>query len=210
MEGNRYDHDNDLVDRIQEVLGLQHSYTDGDERDDIKKDLNTVRDERKHYEKSREHRALIRGMNAGSDRFQSAMKIAAPLNEALNSNKYIKTSVDKEFRRVVVLNQLAKEETIKLQQSAHHDDYVLNHHRFQTHGIVITLFSTAVMGVLIGMWKDEGVSFPTPAFAVFAAVLTLVYAAVMVYMFVSNSRRRKNLWNQSYWRPTLGDNYVCK
>ncbi|MFB6198206.1 MAG: hypothetical protein ABEI52_08070 [Halobacteriaceae archaeon] len=205
-----YNHNHDLMDRIQQLLGIQQRYTDAAERSDIKTDLDTVDRERKDYENSREHRALVRAMNAGSQRFQSTMKIAAPLNEALNSNKYIKTSVNKEFHRVLILNQMAKEETSKLQQLTHHDDYVLNHRRFQTHGIVITFFSTALMGVLIGMWKDDNVGFPTPAFAVFATVLMLVYASVMLYIFLANSRRRKNLYNKSYWRPTLGDDYACR
>jgi len=196
--------DNEVYGRIQDLFHDsqgQVKFTD----DEMRKIFKDHKEDQEDNIVSREQENLARVMRSGADRYESTMRVAAQLNEALNSNAYIERAMTGEVSRVGSLNQKVREEVSKLTMLNQQDEHDLNYRRFLRNGIMITLLVTAVMGALLGQWLDESpvVQLNNVLFYTLSGGVTAAYAVGMLALFVENSMRRKYQWDKRYWNPDL-------
>jgi len=196
--------DNEIYERIQHLF----RDSEGDRKftdEQMKQIFNTYKEESRDNDISREQENLARVMRSGADRYESTMRIAAQLNEALNSNAYIRNAMLGEKRRVGRVNQMVRDEVSKMALLSKQDEHDLQYRRFLWNGILVTLLATAVMAALLGQWLHESPSVPlnNVLFYLLSGGVTTAYALGMLMMFVDNSRRRMYQWDKRYWNPDM-------
>lgn len=196
--------DNEVYGRIQDLFHDsqgQVKFTD----DEMRKIFKDHKEDQEDNIVSREQENLARVMRSGADRYESTMRVAAQLNEALNSNAYIRNAMLGEKRRVGRVNQMVRDEVSKMALLSKQDEHDLQYRRFLWNGILVTLLATAVMAALLGQWLHESPSVPlnNVLFYLLSGGVTTAYALGMLMMFVDNSRRRMYQWDKRYWNPDM-------
>ena len=136
-------------------------------------------------------------MEASSSSYKTVTKMLAQLNESMNANKYILSSLRKELNRVRGLNQEAQKEVYKAQQRHLLVTYKLHYTVFVTGVIVFSMVGAALLAMCAGGWWQGAYSLYV--MGVLIAVVVFLFSVTIAFVMTNNARRRKFHWNQFYW-----------
>lgn len=132
--------------------------------------------------------------------FQTTTDMLAQMNEAYNANRYIRSNLTAEHRRVARLDAEARKEMWKVRQrflgTRYHTSYV----RFKERVVLASMALTVVLMLLAALWRQG--TLWTWLFVVLVGLLVLAFAVLLIARLRRNGMRRKMHWNQYYWRVT--------
>lgn len=133
-----------------------------------------------------------------SVRYVTMTDTMAQMNEALNANVYITTSLASEFDRVTKLDESAKKDIHKVRQRFMAVSFLNENYKFLTNVAMFTLVVTLILLSLTAAWRMNKV--PDVLYYILCGVVIALYTGSMFVMFRHAAARRNYQWNKYYWR----------
>ena len=130
--------------------------------------------------------------------FQRNTDLLAQMNESLNANLAISSTIQGEEARIRALDSQSRKDLYRSHQGHMQAEYLRNYYRFATAVLIATL--TMLLLLLIPVALVRLGRLPVGAALFLAAVLMLLFALGMLFYFVRAAKRRTSDWSKFYWK----------
>lgn len=118
-------------------------------------------------------------------------------NEIYNVNFYLKNLNTLEYDRLDRANQNIKSKIMKMKQEYMLLDYGVHENKMRSKIMVTTLVLLSIIFVLLALFYQNRMSLNMAVMITVA--LSMVYFGVVIFILISNSKRRRYAWEQYYW-----------
>ena len=137
-------------------------------------------------------------MTYGAEALQGNVQMVTLLNESLNANQFMNTTIDAETRRVSGMEKSVKNEQFKLRNQVMMNQYLIGYYRVAAFVMKMTLVVTLLLLLPAALWRAGRMN--GLLFAAVALLVVLVYLAALVVTVARTSMRRTDAWNEMNWR----------
>jgi hypothetical protein len=126
-------------------------------------------------------------------------------NEIYNMNKYVSNVNSSEMQRLAGFNENLKSKVLKLKQDYMLYDVSMKKFHFWTNILYFTIVMTCLVFFAIAFHTkgapEGGFTISKTIVIIIICGLALFYIAVVIFSLSAYVRRRKQFYNQFYWKP---------
>lgn len=118
-------------------------------------------------------------------------------NEIYNVNFYLKNMNTLEFDRLDKANKNIKAKILKMKQEYMLQDYGVHENKMRANIMYTTLIITSIIFIVCTLFYEGKLE---QNFAIMICIgIMIVYFAIVIFILMANSKRRKYAWEQYYW-----------
>lgn len=118
-------------------------------------------------------------------------------NEIHNVNTYLQQMNEVEGGRLHRANENIKAKILKMKQEYMLLDYGVHENKMRSNIMYTALIVTSIIFIICTLFYDDKLS-QGIALTICAALIALFFA-IVIFLLIANSKRRKYAWEQYYW-----------
>lgn len=120
-------------------------------------------------------------------------------NEIYNVNFYLKNMNTIEQDRLAAINQNVKSKVLRMKQDYMMMEYGVHEYRMRSNIMYATIVVTAIVFIIWGMVIRVPPALSQSSAVMYSLVIGVLYMALVIFLLMSNAKRRRYAWNQYYW-----------
>jgi magnesium-transporting ATPase (P-type) len=118
-------------------------------------------------------------------------------NEIYNVNFYLKNMNSLEYERLERANENLKAKVLKMKQEYMLLDYSRHESNMRANIMYTTLLVACIIFILCALFYQEKIQ--KNVMIMIITGLAVIYFAIIIFILMANSKRRKYAWDQYYW-----------
>lgn len=136
-------------------------------------------------------------MNTYIDTYQKQTHELSNYNEIYSVNFYLQNMNTLEADRLERANNNIKAKVLKMKQEYMLMDYGVHENKMRANIMFTTLVIASIVSILLVMFVKDQIA--QNNLIMYIVGIFVVYFGIVIFILMSNSKRRKYAWDQYYW-----------